>query len=172
MTYQQPGPPEPEPRRRAVSSGNGVTVDAARLWSGGVATAVVAALVALVGLLIARGVFDITVLTRTTKGTWDAASAVPYALAAGAWALIATGIMHLLLLSTPRPRLFFGWIMFLVGAVVLVGPFTTDAALAEQVASAIIGVLVVIAVASLVSGTAARAVTIDWDRGGTTRSLR
>jgi hypothetical protein len=40
-------------------------VDAARLWTGGLATAVVAALVALVGVLIARGLFDIPVLARS-----------------------------------------------------------------------------------------------------------
>jgi hypothetical protein len=32
------------------------TVDAGRLWAGGVATALVAALVAIVGILLARGV--------------------------------------------------------------------------------------------------------------------
>ena len=40
-------------------------VDAGRLWTGGLATAVVAALVALVGVLIARGLFDIPVLARS-----------------------------------------------------------------------------------------------------------
>ena len=34
------------------------TVNAGRLWTGGVATALVAALVALVGVLIARGLLD------------------------------------------------------------------------------------------------------------------
>jgi hypothetical protein len=37
-------------------------VDAARLWTGGLATALVAALVAVVGVLIARGLFDVPVL--------------------------------------------------------------------------------------------------------------
>ena len=156
MSYRDYDPSEPgryprdEQREKLV-------VDAARLWAGGVATALVAALVALVGLLIARGVLDITVLTRTAEGNWDTPSAVGYALVAALGALLATGLMHLLILSTPRPQLFFAWIMFLVGAVILVGPFTVDADLSVQVASATIGVLVVIAVASLVSGTASRA---------------
>ena len=36
-------------------------LDAGRLWTGGLATAAVAALVAVVGVLIARGVFDVPV---------------------------------------------------------------------------------------------------------------
>jgi hypothetical protein len=35
-----------------------LSVDAGRLWMGGVATAVVAALIAVVGVLVARGLFD------------------------------------------------------------------------------------------------------------------
>jgi hypothetical protein len=78
-------------------------VDAGRLWTGGLATAAVAALVALVGVLIARGLFDVPLLAPTSEGTLgDASTAGLAGLAAGA-ALLATGLMHLLLLSTPRP---------------------------------------------------------------------
>src|ERR671912_608110 len=45
-----------------------VPLDAARLWTGGLATAVVAALVAVVGVLIARGLFDVPVLAPTGEG--------------------------------------------------------------------------------------------------------
>lgn len=159
MTYpppdpyrQGPGYPDsPEPEEKVV-------VDAGKLWSGGVATAIVAALVALVGLLIARGLLDITVLTRKSAGSWDAASAIPYALWAAAGALLATGLMHLLLLTTPRPRLFFGWIMALVAVVFAVQPFTISAGLDEKIATAVIAVVIVIAIASLVAGTAQRSV--------------
>jgi hypothetical protein len=48
-------------------------VDAARLWTGGLATALVAALIAVVGVLIARGLFDIPVLAPAREG----ASATP-----------------------------------------------------------------------------------------------
>ena len=43
-------------------------VDAARLWTGGLATALVAALVAVVGVLIARGLFDFPVLAPRREG--------------------------------------------------------------------------------------------------------
>ena len=42
------------------------TVDAKRLWAGGAATALVAALAAVVGLLIVRGLLDIPVITPAT----------------------------------------------------------------------------------------------------------
>lgn len=44
-------------------------IDARRLWAGGVATAVVAALVAVVGLLIARGIFEVEVLAPKGKAS-------------------------------------------------------------------------------------------------------
>jgi hypothetical protein len=48
-----------------------------------------------------------------------------YALLAAAGALIATGLMHLLLLSAPSPRTFFGWIVGLATLAAAVAPFTT-----------------------------------------------
>src|SRR5579872_4877689 len=94
--------PEPEPRRR---------IDARPLWSGGVATAVVAALIALVGILVCRWLFGIPILSPRRDGAWGDASTGAYVLAAAAIAVVATAIMHLLLLATPRPQTFFAWII-------------------------------------------------------------
>lgn len=137
------------------------SVDAAKLWSGGAATAVVTALIAVVGILIARGVLDIFILAPSEKGAWDAASAGSYAICAAAGALVATALMHLLLLTTPRPGLFFGWIMFLVAVVVGVWPFTTGADLENQIATGALNVVIVLAAWSLISGTAHRVVRQD-----------
>ena len=133
------------------------TVDAGKLWAGGVATAVVAGLIAVVGLLVTRGVFDIFILSPKEEGAWEAASAVPYAAAAAVGALVATGLMHLLLVTTPSPTLFFGWIMFLVAVIAAVWPFTTGADVENQVATAVLDVIIVVAIWSLVAGTAHRA---------------
>jgi hypothetical protein len=133
-------------------------IDAAKLWSGGAATAIVTALIAVVGILIARGLLDIFILAPSDKGAWDAASAGPYAVCAAVGALAATALMHLLLLTTPRPTLFFGWIMLLVAAVVGVWPFTTGADLENQVATAVLNVVIVLAAWSLITGTAHRVV--------------
>ena len=45
-------------------------VDARRLWSGGVASALVAALTALVGVLVCRWLFNIPVLARPATAPW------------------------------------------------------------------------------------------------------
>ncbi|HLR84657.1 MAG TPA: DUF6069 family protein [Nocardioidaceae bacterium] len=136
-------------------------IDAGKLWAGGVATAIVAALVAIVGLLVARGVLDIAVLVARSEGAWHTASTAPYAAGAVVGALVATALMHVLALTTPRPTLFFGWILFLVGVVVAVWPFTTGAALDEQIATAVLDAIIVVAVWSLVDGTARRTTDVS-----------
>jgi hypothetical protein len=142
---------QPPPSSRPI-------IDAGKLWSGGVATAVVAALIAVVGILVMRGVFDIFILAPKDEGAWEAASAVPYAAASAFGALVATGLMHVLLLTTPQPTMFFGWIMFLVAVVVGVWPFTTEAKIESQVATAALDVIIVVAIWSLVTGTAQRSI--------------
>src|SRR4029077_18374534 len=94
--------PEPEPRRR---------IDARPLWSGGVATAEVAALIALVGILVCRWLFKVPILSPAREGAWGNASTVGYTLAAAACALAATALMYLLLISTPYPRVVFGLVL-------------------------------------------------------------
>jgi hypothetical protein len=129
-------------------------VDAARLWTGGLATALVAALVAVVGVPIARGLFDVPVLAPTGEGALGNANTARLAMLAAVAALLATGLMHLLLLSTPRPFRFFTWIISLLTLVAVLTPFMTDAKLATKVASAAIGLVIGMAIGSLVSGAA------------------
>ena len=57
-------------------------VDAGRLWAGGIATAVVAGLMAIVGIVIARGIFHVAVLAPKGSGTWGNANTATYAAAA------------------------------------------------------------------------------------------
>jgi len=75
-------------------------VDARRLWSGGAATAVVAGLVALVGVLAARWLFNVPVLAPRREGAYGDAHTTAVVLEAAAAALVATALMHLLLIST------------------------------------------------------------------------
>lgn len=138
------------PRNRQVQ------VDAGRLWAGGVATAVVSALVALVGLLVARGVLDIAVLAPASDGRWDTATYASLAIAAILGSFVATTLMHALLLFAPNARSFFHWIMGLAAVINAAWPFALDASLEEQVATAVIGVAIVLAIGSLVSSAADR----------------
>lgn len=138
-------------------------VNANRLWTGGVATAVVAALVAVVGVLIARGLLDVPVLAPTEEGVLGNANTARLALVAAGAALAATGLMHLLLLFIPRPWQFFTWIMSLVTLAALLAPFATDAEIATKVATAAIFLAIGVAIGSLVSGVASSAVRLGGE---------
>jgi Family of unknown function (DUF6069) len=135
-------------------------VDAARLWTGGLATALVAALVAVVGVLIARGLLDIPVLAPDREGALGDSTTARLAILAAVAALAATGLMHLLLLSTPRPFRFFTWIVSLLTLVAVLAPFMTDAELDTQVATAAIALVIGMAIGSLVSGAARSAIRL------------
>ena len=133
-------------------------MDARRLWSGGAATAVVAALIALVGILVCRWLFNSPILAPHQDGAWGDASSAGYAVAAAAAALAATAIMHLLLIATPRPQMFFTWIMGLATVIAVVYPFSTTAPLSQKVATAVINLALGAAIGSLINGTAARVI--------------
>ena len=150
--------------RQDDGSGGRPRVDAGRLWTGGLATAVVAALVALVGVVIARGLFDVPVLAPTDEGTLGDASTARLAVLAALAALLATGLMHLLLVSTPRPFMFFSWIVALLILVAVLAPFTTDADLDTKVATAAISLVIGLAIGSLVPGVARSAIRLGSGR--------
>ena len=139
-------------------------VDAARLWTGGAATALVAALLTLVGILLIRGLFGIPVLAPKGAGAWGDASTGWYAFGAAVAALVATGLMHLLLLFTPRPLRFFGWIVALVTVAMVLAPFTTDQSRASTVATAALNLVLGIAIGSLVAGSARSATDTSPER--------
>ena len=141
-------------------------VDARRLWSGGAATAVVAGLVALVGVLAARWLFNVPVLAPRREGAYGDAHTTAVVLEAAAAALVATALMHLLLISTPRPVTFFGWIVGLVTVVVAIFPFSTSAPVTAKIVTAIVTLVVGIAIGSLITSVAARSVwRADSQRG-------
>jgi hypothetical protein len=149
--------PPPETVRR---------IDARQLWSGGAATAVVAALIALVGILVCRWLFKIPILSPRRDGAWGDASTVGYVFASAAIALFATAVMHLLLLSTPRPRTFFGWIIGLGTVIAAVFPFSTTAPVSQKAATALVNLVLGFAIASLISGVSMRAARRRRVRGG------
>lgn len=142
------------------NSGQRLGVDAGRLWMGGLVTAVVAALVAVVGVLIARGLFDVPVLAPTREGALGDASTARLALLAAVAAVAATGLMHLLLVSTPRPFRFFTWIVSLLTLVAALAPFMTDAELDTKVATAAINLAIGVSIGSLISGAARSALRL------------
>ena len=132
-------------------------VDAGRLWAGGVATAAVSGLIAIAGILIARGLFDVPILAPKGEGVWGDADTARYALWCALAALVATGLLHLLLVTTPRPFQFFRWIIGLATLVAAVAPFGTSGSTESKFATALINLVVGIAIGGLVRGVARNA---------------
>jgi hypothetical protein len=136
----------------------GVGVDARKLWAGGAASAVVAGLVALVGVLVSRWLFKVPVLAPRQDGAYGDVRTTALILATMAAALVATGLVHLLMLGTLRPLLFFGWIVALVTTITVIFPFSTTAALDAKIATAVVSLAIGVATGTLVGGVAARSV--------------
>jgi hypothetical protein len=148
----EPGPPQ---RRHGRARPE---VDAGQLWAGGAATAVVAGLIALVGVLVCRWLFNVPILAPKHEGAYGNAHTTTLILAAALGALVATLLAHLLLLSTPRPMLFFGWIVGLVTLVMVIFPFSTGATMEEKIATAAVYLVIGVAIGTLITGVAHRAV--------------
>ena len=87
-----------------------VSVQAGRLWGGGVATGLVAALVAVVGVLVCS-IADVRLVRPAFLLDFFHTFAGDYALTAFVLTLVATAVAHLMALVTPRPRMFFSWIV-------------------------------------------------------------
>jgi Family of unknown function (DUF6069) len=140
------GPPQTRP-----------VVDARQLWAGGVATAIVAALVALVGVVVCRWLFNIPLLSPQSSGTYGDAHTTDVVILAAVAALLATGLAHLLLTAAPRPMTFFSWIVGLITLLLVLFPFSTSAPISQKVATAAVDLVIGIAIGSLLNGVGARA---------------
>ena len=150
-----PNAPETAPGKRVV-------VDAPRLWGGGLATAVVAALVAAVGVLVCRDLLHVKLVEPPLIKITDS-FAGNYAITAFIAALVATGLAHLLSVVTPRPRIFFGWIVGLVTVVTMVLPFALEGNLEGKICAAVINMVIGLCIASLLSAVLSRTV-VDAER--------
>ena len=146
------------PASPSSAATNRVRPDPAQFWAGAAATAVVAALIALVGILICRWTLNIPVLAPTGDGAWGNAHTAEYALVAALIAIIAAGLLYLLMLGAPQPRMFFDWIMGLATLAATVYPFSTSAPVDQKVATAVVNLVLGIAIMSLLTAVAARAI--------------
>jgi Na+/phosphate symporter len=134
------------------------SINATRLWVGGFATAIVAALVVVVGVFITRGILGIPVLAPKAASNFGDSSTAVYAGLAAGCTLVATALLHVLLLGAPRPLAFFVWIAALADVAVAAAPFTQPASLSSKVFTCVINVVAGIAVISLLTGVARSAV--------------
>ena len=135
----------------------GLVLDATRLWTGGLATAAVAALVGLVGTLVIRVLFEFAPVGATAVHALTSTDAGLLCLFAAVAALAATGIAHLLIVSTPDPLSYLGWIIGLSTAAAVVVPLIGGMPLAAAIALAVINLVIGLAIGSLVVGAAGAA---------------
>ncbi|MBN0041166.1 hypothetical protein JN535_13435 [Cellulosimicrobium cellulans] len=149
----------PEQRPPVNPADPRLAVEAGRFWAGAAATALVAALIGLLGVIIFERIFSITLVPPPDlfgTGSRQAAWAIDGAILA----VLAAGVLHLLILSTPRPRAFFGWIMALVVVVIAVLPFAWSSDVTAAALSGLINLLIGIAVWSLLAGVAGRTIVV------------
>ena len=154
-------PPPRQPQRHD----NRPEINGGRLWAGGVATAVVGAGVGVVGLFIARGLFNVPVYLPQHDHTVFNADSVWLGITGFVAGLVATAVLHALMLAAPRPKLFFQWIVALVTIIAVLWPFSLDMELYSQIATAAIAAAMGIAIGSLLSGISGSAMQRTYDNG-------
>lgn len=131
-------------------------LDAGRYWAGVGATALVAALVAVAGVLVLQEILGIDLVVQDLFGTDSPMTSL--VVGAVVAALLAGALLHVLVLTTPRPRSFFGWIMGLVTLVAALLPLTWTDDATSAVATGIVHLVIGIAIWSLLSGV------LTWTR--------
>ena len=133
-------------------------VNVRALWAGGAASAVVAALVAIVGVIVCEDVLDLHMVPPPLLPIGWSLS-VRYALTSAVLALVATGVAHVLVLTTPRPEAFFSWIVGLAtfaGAAISLG---SPGAWADRFATALVDLAIGLCILTLVRSVIGRATT-------------
>ncbi|MCC2315195.1 hypothetical protein [Cellulomonas xiejunii] len=127
-----------------------LTVETGRFWAGVAATALVAALVGVVGVIVLDQILRIDLVFRDPFGVGSPMGA--YVLGGILVAVAAGALLQLLVLTTPRPRAFFGWILGLATVVATLLPLTWTDAIGSAIASGIVNLFIGIAVWSLLTG--------------------
>ena len=143
-------PAAPAPPGVARRTETRLTVETGRFWAGVAATALVAALVGVVGVIVLEQILRIDLVFRDPFGVGSAMGAY---IVGGVLSAVAAGaLLQLLVLTTPRPRAFFGWIIGLATVVATLLPLTWTDDVASAIASGVVNLLIGVAVWSLLSG--------------------
>ncbi len=131
-------------------------VDQVRYWVGAGLTALVTALVGIVGLVVAHGIVHVPVLLGSGSSLTPVHSAL-YGLSVVGLALAAAGLFDGMLHVAPRPITYYSWIVALVTALATLLPFTSTAGLHSQIAFAVMNLAVGLTIAILVPMAAVNA---------------
>jgi hypothetical protein len=128
-----------------------------------VAAAVVAALIVVVGVMISDRLLGIHVLTPGGALAYSSTATTGYAISAAVAALIATLLLYVLMLSTPEPVKFFYWIAGLFTVIITILPFMYTAGAIQQVVTALINLVIGIAIVSLLTSIGRTAIEDEPD---------
>jgi hypothetical protein len=141
-----------------VSWGDQARADAGRLWAGGVVTAIVAAGVALIGVLVTHKLLHVTLLNP--DGSREAAddAMVMLPLLAAIVTLLATGLLHLLMTTTPRAPQFFATIGGLLMALILLQVYVSSSDVTGRFATGALYLIIGVVMISTLSGVGRTAV--------------
>jgi hypothetical protein len=128
------------------------------------ATAVVSAMAAVVGVLVAEGLFDVDMVQPPLIPVGNSLG-IRYAVTAAALSVVATALAHLLLMTTPRPRTFFSWIVGLATTAGVVLPFALDGTTAGRLTTACVNLVIGLSVLSLLRSVMVRTTRTGAGRG-------
>lgn len=132
-------------------------LEVGRYWAGALATMLVAALIGLAADFILEEVLNLEIQPQADLfGTGS--DLVAWVVAGALFALGAAAVLYLLVLSTPRPRSFFGWVVGLATVILAAVPFAGRFELVPAILAAIVWVVIGCAVWSLLTGTLSRTV--------------
>lgn len=132
-------------------------VDPLRIWAGGVATALVAGGVGFVGVLVIRALFRVPGLHRLSSEYYQF-DQLSLAITAAAAALLATALLHLLMVGTPRAPTFFAWIMALFVVATILQEMLGGAGWFSKLLFSALYLVIGLAITSLLTGVGKTAV--------------
>lgn len=132
-------------------------LEVGRFWAGALATMLVAGLIGLAADFIFEEVFDLEI--RSQADIFGTGSDMMAWFVAGAlFALVAALLLYVFVLSTPRPRSFFGWVVGLATAILAALPFAGDFELVPAILAALVWIVIGSATFSLLTGTLTRTI--------------
>jgi hypothetical protein len=106
-------------------------LDQVRYWVGATITAVLAALVSLIALVVAKGIVHVPMVIGSSS-----INAAVYGVSAAGIALLAAALYDAMLHVAPRPLTYYSWLGGFVTVLATLLPFTSTAGLHSQIALA------------------------------------
>jgi hypothetical protein len=148
-------PEDPAAPATASTEDPRLGLEVGRYWAGALATVIVCALIGLVAAFLLTDVFDLE-LQPPPDMFGSGSTIVAWTVVGGLFALVAAIVLHLLVMSTPRPRTFFGWIVGLATVIFAALPFAGDFEVVPATLSALVWIVIGIATWSLLTGVLGR----------------